>query len=375
MLKTYSYKLYSHKRNKHLHSQIRLAAHIYNHCIALHKRYYRIYGEYLPKYKLQKHITRLKKADKYLHWNNLGSQAVQDITDRIDRAYKLFFRNLKHNIRTAPPSFKKSLKYKSFTLKQAGYKLSGDNKIQINGKTYHYFKSREIEGDIKTVTIKRDTLGDIYVFIVCETQQPQIMARAGEMVGYDFGLKTFLKSSDGYDIESPMFFKQNAACIAKLNRSLSRKLKGSNNRKKARLDLARAHKRVANMRKDFHFKLAVNLCAEYTVICIEDLNIKAMQRLWGRKISDLSHSQFVNILKAQAVKYGTAIVDIPRFYPSSKTCSNCGHILSELPLRVRFWVCPECRAEHDRDYNAALNILRAGASALGRDIVRPASAG
>lgn len=372
LIKTYSFKLYSNKRNKHLHNQIRIAARIYNHCIALHKRYYKMYGEYLPLYKLLKHITKLKKTSRFSYWNGLGSQAIQDVAERIDRAYKLFFKNLKRKVRTAPPSFKKSVKYKSFTLKQAGYKILDDNRVQINGKIYRYFKSREIEGKIKTVTVKRDTLGDIYVFIVCEQEQPQIMARTGEMVGYDFGLKTFLKASDGYDIESPLFFKQNAARIAKLNRSLSRKVKGSNNRRKARKDLARAHKRIANMRKDFHFKLAAELCADYAFICIEDLNIKAMQRMWGRKISDLSHSQFVQILKYQAAKCGTTIVDIPRFYPSSKTCSKCGYIVDELPLSVRSWVCPECKSEHDRDYNAAVNISRVGASTLGRDIVSPA---
>ena len=225
------------------------------------------------------------------------------------------------------------------------------------------------------MTVKRDSLSDIYVFIVCEVDQPQVLARTGEMVGYDFGLKTYLKASDGSDIESPLFFKQNAAAIKKLNRELSRKVKGSKHRKQTRLKLARVHKKTADRRKDFQFKIAYELCGRYAVICIEDLNIKAMQRLWGKKISDLSHSGFIKILKYAASITGTEVVEISRWYPSSKTCSACGYVLDELPLRVREWECPECGAHHDRDFNAATNIIREGASSLGLDTVRPAFVG
>ena len=145
---------------------------------------------------------------------------------------------------------------------------------------------------------------------------------------------------------------------------MSRKKKGSANRDRARMALARLHKKTANQRADFHFKLARNLSGEYATICIEDLNMKAMQKLWGRKISDLGFSAFVNVLEYQCSKTGSTVVKIPRFYPSSKTCSACGHVLDELPLKIRNWVCPECSAVHDRDTNAAVNILRVGASTL-----------
>ncbi|MCL1999640.1 MAG: transposase [Turicibacter sp.] len=374
MIKTYTFKLYRSKRNRHLHDDIYLAGKIYNHCIALHKRYYKIFGKYLPKATLQRHITKLKKTAKFSSWKALNSQAIQDITDRIDRGYNLFFRNLKRKVRTNPPIFRKLVKYKSFTLKQTGYKLYG-NTIEIKGVKYKFSKSREIDGTVKTITVKRSTTGSIHIFIVCNQDMPsEVLARTGKMVGFDFGLKTFLTASDKCDIVSPLFFKQNSNLIAKLNRELSRKKKGSNNRKKARLKLAKAHEHIANLRKDFHFKLANHLCGEYAFIFIEDLNIKAMQRLWGKKISDLSHSKFVQILKVQAVKFGTTVVEIPRFYPSSKTCSNCDHRLEELPLSQRSWVCPNCGVEHDRDFNAATNILRVGASTLGKDTVRQAFA-
>ena len=177
-------------------------------------------------------------------------------------------------------------------------------------------------------------------------------------------MKTFLTASDGEDVESPLFFKQNREAIQKANRNLSRKKKGSANRKRARLELARLHKKTANQRKDFHFKLARNLSGEYATICIEDLNMKAMQKLWGRKISDLGFSEFVNVLEYQCSKTGSIVVKISRFYPSSKTCSHCGHVLDNLPLSVREWTCPNCGAEHERDRNASINILRVGASTL-----------
>lgn len=371
-MKTYKFKLYNNKRNKNLKRQINIAAKIYNHCIALHKRYYRLFGKSLNVNALMKHLTKLKRLQRYAYWNNIGSQAIQDIAQRIDNAYKLFFRNQKQGIRSAPPSFKKVKKYKSYTLKQAGYKLYSDNRIQIAGKLYKYHKSRDIEGNVKTVTVKRDSLGDIYIYVVCEMSENEVLPRTGNSVGFDFGLKTFLKSSDNNDIVSPEFFKQGQKEIKKLNRQLSKKKKGSNNRKKAKRKLAKAHKRIADKRTDFHFKLAANLASEYATICLEDLSIKAMQRMWGKKISDLSYSSFVNILKYQCSKTGSTVIEIPRFYPSSKTCSDCGYVIKELPLKVREWTCPNCGEIHDRDLNAAINIHRVGASTLGVEAVRPA---
>ena len=216
-MKTYCFKLYSSKRNRKLHRQIDAAGLIYNHCIALHKRYYRLYNKSLNIYQLQKHLTRLKQNPKISYLKEIGSQAVQDVTQRIDKAYKLFFRNLRHKIRTAPPSFKKVRKYKSFTLKQAGWKLDAANGSIIIGKQrYRYAKSREIDGKIRTLTIKRDALEDMYIYFVCETSENKVLARTGKSVGFDFGLKKFLNASDGNDIVSPLFFKQNVNAIKKL---------------------------------------------------------------------------------------------------------------------------------------------------------------
>jgi len=372
-MKAFKFKLYNHKRNKHLKRQINLAAEIYNHCIALHKRYYRLYGKHLSANTLKKHLTKLKKLDKYAHWTQLGSQAIQDIAERIDRGYKLFFRNLKAGIKSAPPNFKKRIKYKSFTLKQAGYKILQDNYIRIGKRIYRYFKSREVEGStIKTVTVKRDPLGDLYICIVTDAETKLFnVPRTGKSVGYDFGLKTFLTASDGNDVVSPLFFRQGLNAVQKANRQLSHKRRRSNNREKARLNLARKHRKIANQRSDFHWKLANRITDEYDFIFFEDLVLKGMQRLWGRKISDLGFYSFLQKVKYYVQIKGKHIGFIDRFYPSSKTCSDCGFVFKELELRQRSWKCAECGKVLDRDRNASVNIESVGASTLGLESVRP----
>ncbi|MDO5537955.1 MAG: transposase, partial [Desulfovibrionaceae bacterium] len=264
-MKTYSFKLYNSKRLMKLHRQINAAGMTYNHCIALHRRYYRLYKCHLSCYALQRHLTKLKKIKRFAYLKEFGSQAVHDVAERIDRAYRKFFNDLKRGVKTAPPKFKKVRKYKSFTLKQSGYKFLEDNTVEINKQRYRYFKSREIEGRIKTVTVKRDALRDIYVYIVCESEKNQAVARTGKSVGYDFGLKSFLTDDTGTSIASPLFFSQGRKAIASANKKLSRKKEGSHNRHKARLALARLHKRVANRRNNFHWEQASRIAGEYSL--------------------------------------------------------------------------------------------------------------
>ena len=362
-MKTFRFKLYKSERNEKLHKQINAAGLIYSHCIALHKRYFKILGKYLNKNKLQKHLVKLKKKDKFSYIKEIGSQAVQNITDRIDSAYQLFFNNLKRTVRCSPPNFKKVKKYKSFTLKQkAGWKLYEDNyTLKINGQNYRYFQSRRISGKVKTVTIKRDSLGDIYVCIVTDAKEFKVETRTGKSVGFDFGLKKFLTASDGKDIISPLFFAQNSAAIKKACKNLSHKNKGSKNIQKARLTLARLYKKSYNQRHDFHFKLARQLCLEYETICIEDLNVKGIQKLYGKKTGDLAFSEFINILKYQAMKFKVSVIEVDRYFASSQICHCCGYKNSEVKdLSIREWICPKCGTKHDRDQNAAINILNYG---------------
>lgn len=372
IVKTYKFKLYRQKKNKLLHQQINIAGLIYNHCIALHRKYYKLTGKSLNKFVLMKHLTKLKKLGRYQHWSMVGSQAIQDIVDRIDKAYALFFGNLKRKVRTSPPGFKKVKKYSSFTLKQAGWKLLENNRIRIQGKVYKFSKSRDIPAEVKTVTVKRDSLGNLYLYFVVEEEIVQNhQAMTGNSAGFDFGLKVFLTTSDGEEIESPLFYRQALAELKAAQRKLSSKVKFSNNWKKAKQSVTRLYQTVVNQRRDWFFKLAHALTDRYDWLFFEDLAMKGMQALWGRKVGDLARSEFMGILKYVADTKAKALGLVGRFYPSSKTCFDCRYIHKDLKLSDRHWVCPDCGAIHDRDINAALNIQREGASSHRLGDVRP----
>jgi putative transposase len=375
-MRTYSFKKYNNKReNEILGHKINIAGIIYNHFIALHKLYYRLFGKYINYFQLQKHITKLKKLLKYKFWNQLNLQAIQDIVGRIDKTYALFFNNLKKDIKTAPPQFKKVKKFSSITLKQTGWNLLPDNDLAIMGKKFSYLKFRGIGGTIKTVKVKRDAISDFWLFFVTiEKIEPEIV-RSCNSDGVDFGLKTFLTTSNNKKIESPLFMRRASKTIKAASQKLLKKKKGSKNRTKARLKLARKHRDIANKRKDFHFKLALSLVQANVDIFIEDLNLKGMMSLWGKKVADLGFANFVKILEWEVLKNSVYVHKINRFYPSSKTCSTCDRVLEELSLGERGWVCPKCCTIHDRDLNAAINIHRVGASTLGVEEVRPALAG
>jgi putative transposase len=303
----------------------------------------------------------------------VGSQAVQDICQRIEKAYQLFFKYNKKGVR--PPGFKKVKKYKSFTLKQAGYKFLNGNRVKIGNRVYQFWKSREIEGTVKTLTIKRTALGELFmVVVVDDAVEPEIKFTTGKIAGFDFGLKTFLTCSDGSSIESPQFLKQSLNTIKKASRQHSKKLKGSSNRERARKGLVRKHEDVSNRRRDWFWKLAHDLTNRFDVLCFETLNLKGMQRLWGRKISDLAFGEFLQILEWIAKKKGKQVIFVDQWYPSSKTCSNCGHVLEKLDLSVREWRCPSCQLVNGRDENAAKNICAVGASTVRLDDVRRAGA-
>ncbi|MBR1437925.1 MAG: transposase [Synergistaceae bacterium] len=382
-MKTFCFKLYQSKKNRRLRRQINIAGIVYNHCIALYRRYYKLYHKSLRKYQLQKHLVKLKGQKKYSYWNEIPSHAIQDITDRIYRAYAMFFSNQKRKVKTSPPKFKKVRKYKSFSYNMPGKNIISGNVIKLAGGYYKFFKSREIQGQIKVVTVKRDAVGDMYVYLVCDVQQEPVEARTGKSVGFDFGLKTFLTASDGQDINSPYFFMENIKIIRKKSRNLSSKKEGSNNRERARKDLARAYRKLCNQRHDFHFKTARKLCEQYACICLETLNIRGMARIWGRKIHSLGFYSFVKILEYEASNFGTRVIFVPQHFPSSQLCHVCGYKNADVKnLKIREWECPNCHTHHDRDRNAAINILmavaclrRAMRPAISGDTVRPEQSG
>ncbi|QXD16553.1 transposase [Rhodocaloribacter litoris] len=386
--KTLKYRLYTSKKDKHLIEQIEVAASIWNHSVALTRRYYRMYGKPLGANRLMKHIAKLRRRNPY--WQKLGSQAVQDVIQRLDRAYQRFFaaRTGRVHVRrrsdraastrgrkAGRPGFKSRHRYSSFTLKQAGWKYLGGNRLRVGRHNFKFVLSRPLEGEIKTLTIKRDRCGDLWVCfsVVVADVTPSAVGCDGHAVGLDFGLKTFLTTSDGDRYEAPQPLKQSLKEMAKRQRSLSRKLRGSNNRRKARIRVARLHRRIADQRRDWHFKLAHKICDGADVICLEDLCLKGMQAMWGRKVGDLGYGQFVSILRHVAQKRGKTVLQVDRFFASSKTCSDCGALNQTLSLSDREWVCASCGSLHDRDVNAAVNICREGASSLGVGDVRPST--
>ena len=375
-MKTYKFKMYHNHGNHELHKTINGHAQVWNHCVALQRRYYAIFGKYISKFRLINHISKLKQLPGFAHWNQLPSQSIQDVAARMDKGYKKMFLDRAAGKKCGRPRFKPRRKYKSFTLLQAGWRLLPGNKIRIGKQIYRYFKSREIEGNPKRCIIKRDLVGDIYICILTDHVDNEINApMTGKIAGFDFGLKCYLTGSDGNDIESPQFFKRSINAIKRSNRKHSRKRFGSNNRERARLDLARRHRKIERQREDFHYELAHELADTYDEIRLEDLNLKGMKSLWGRKVSDLGFADFVKKLVYISQKKGKKITFIDKWYPSSKTCSACGYVNEALNLRDRTWQCPNCHIQLDRDRNAALNIYRVGASTLSGEDVSPGSPG
>ena len=356
---TYKFKLYSRcDRNKYLHQEIDAFAGVYNHFIALHKRYHHRFGKYPSKFTLINHLKKLKDTTRFAHWRLLPSQALQNVVERIDFGYKRFF--ARDNKR--PPQFRSKFKYKSYTLKQAGYKFLERNKVRIGKRVFRYHKSRcfDVES-IKRVTIKRDRVGDLWLCVVAKAERfKQSIVKTGKTAGFDFGLKTYLTASDSTRIQSPLFFSRNNRKVKKANRNLSGKQKGSNNRHRASVNLARVHRRIANQRRDYHWRLAYQLCAAYDFLCFETLNIKAMQQVWGKKISDLGFSDFLTIVEYVAKKTDTGFKKLDMWEKTSKTCSGCDTVKDDLELRERTFCCDHCGLEIDRDLNAAINIHRWG---------------
>lgn len=355
----YRFKLYRTDKTKHIDNMLREAAWVWNHCLAIQKRYYRMTGKYANSVEMQKHFAKRHKPT-YLH-----SQSVQEIIQRLDESYQRFFKH----IATRPPKFRKAKDFSSVVFKQGGFKIA-DNRFTVNKirKTFKFSKSRDIEGNIKRATIKRNALGEYFIVITTDAEPAHyIKSHNGAGVGMDFGLKKYLTLSDGTSVDCPQYLKDRLSEHRRLSRNLSKCQKGSNNRERKRKQIDRLFLDIKHKRDEFQWQLAHTLCRKYDFICVEDLNLKGMCVRWGRKMSDLSFGEFVGKLEYVASKYGVTVHKIDRFYPSSKTCSHCGYIYKTLRLPERSWTCLECGTVLDRDLNASVNIYRKGVSDLGSD--------
>jgi len=312
------------------------------------------------------HLTDLKKTA-HPHWKALPSQAIQEELRRIDAAYVRFFKKL-----GGKPKRKPRHKFKSFVLRQAGWSLK-DNRITLNfrkwkrGKwrhdkvAYTFHKHRPFYGNISYITIKRDVCGDYWLYIVTDFTETKPLSATGKSVGADFGMKdAYLTLSTGEKKQHPHPLKSNLNKLRSLNKSLSRKVKGSHGWWRCVRQIARLYRKITNQRKDFHWQLASELCKRFDTIVLETLNLEGMKRLWGRKVSDLAFYQFVEILKYKCQKQSRTLLQVGQWTATTKPCSDCEFHNETLTLSDRQWTCPDCGSHHDRDINAAINILRAG---------------
>ena len=340
---------------------------VHVHLLRLQRRYYRMYGKYAPFGRICSHITKLKQRTKR-HWAQLPSQVIQQVAKRIHLGYEKFFDYIEAKKKglsprkVGKPKIKPQHRYNSLTFTQAGYELR-DNRIHIKciDTYFTFWQHREWSGTIKTVTIKRDNVGDYYLHIVYKTEKStEKLPLTGNEAGADFGMKTFLTLSDGTKIESPEFYKQSLNEIRSANKALSRKQYLSNGWFRANRHLSRVHKKVAQSRRDWFFKLALRLVRKYDKIAIETLNLEGMKKLWGRKVSDIAFGEFSLVLRYMCAKYGKTPLKAGQWTPTTKPCSDCGYRNETLTLDDRQWRCPECGSHHDRDINAAKNILQAG---------------
>ncbi len=362
MKKTYRYRLLGNKATlAKAEGWLGLCRHLYNS--ALSERIYAYKGQRISisSYSQIRELPELKVA--FPEYGDVGSQVLQDVIERLDRAYKAFFRRAKNGDGKAGfPRFKGSDRYDSFTLKQAGWRLDGRYLSIRNVGRFKLRLSRPIEGDIKTVTIRRESTGKWYACFSCGNVPEKRLPESGKVVGLDVGIKSFLVDSEGNKVDNPAYFRQSERLLRRRQRRLCLRVKGSHGRRKARVLVAKAHDKVHNQRLDFLHKVANSYIRNYGMLVFEDLNIKGMVRNHNlaKSISDSSWGTFYGLCAYKAEEAGRKLIRIPRFEPSSKTCSECGAINQELKLSDRQWVCKSCGTLHDRDYNAAKNIRRVG---------------
>lgn len=292
----------------------------------------------------------------------VGSQCLQDVIERLDKAFKAFFRRLKTSEDPGFPRFKGRNRYDSFTLKQAGWTLDGRYLHIRNIGRFKLFLSRPIEGNIKTITIRRAPGNRWLIAFSCNNVPVREFPDTDREVGIDVGIKSFCVDSDGNSIANPAYFRVSERLLRRRQRSLARKQRGSNRRSKARVLVGRAHEKIANQRRDFLHKTANHYIENYKTIHIESLNIRGMvrNRHLSKSISDSSWGKFFNILSGKAEEAGRMIVKVPP-HGTSQSCSGCGEKVPK-SLSVRVHKCPHCGLVLDRDLNASINILRLGQS-------------
>jgi putative transposase len=305
----------------------------------------------------QHRILNSLKATEFPWMYEVSKCAPQEALRDLDRAFQNFFRSFKQNKKTGFPKFKrKGIKDR--------FRLTGA--IKVNKKSVQLPRlgklrlkeAAQIIGRILSATVCRQA-DRWYVSLTVEIQRPAAAPIEGPSVGIDVGLSAFATTSNGEKIAAPKPLNRSIKKLRRLSKQHSRKQKGSNNRRKSALLLARQHRKIGNQRIDFHHKLPTKLAKTKSIIVIEELDVKSMQQnSWlSRSIADAGWGGFIRMLEYKTSWYGSKLVKAPRYYASSKICSCCQDVKSQMPLHIREWTCQTCSSHHDRDINAAKNLL------------------
>lgn len=363
MLKAFKYRLYPNKEQKVLlEKHFGCVRFVWNWALGKKMEAYQKDKINLSRYELQAELPKMKKGDQ--PWlAEVGSLSIQSKLEDLDKAYTSFFKK-----KVAYPKFKCKRNDQKFRIPQ-NTKVDFEKGKVIIPKFLGGIKcifDRQFEGDISSSYVSRTTTGKYFISILVEDGKelpikPKVVEKS--TIGIDLGLKHFAILSNGTKIENPKPLKRFLKKLKKQQRQLSKKTKGSNNRNKQRIKVAKTHEKITNCRKDFHHKLSHKLTHDNQVktICMETLSTKDMMEnsYMARQIADVGWNTFTNILKYKCDWYGKNFVQIGRFEPSSKLCS-CGYINQTLTLKDREWTCPSCKITHDRDILAANNIKKLG---------------
>lgn len=363
---------------------------LYNHFLHETSEQYKIDGTFLWYEAMSSLLTQMKKQEETEWLKNIDSTCLQNSLKNLDHALSNFVKS-KQGKRKGPkvgfPKYKRRSNKQSAKFISNSYKVDYEKQqIKIPKlKTWIKF-ANEIEqdripdGKLQSITVSKNPAGHYFASLLYKVEKKPInyIPNPENCIGIDFGLKTFITLNTGEKIDSLKAYKKSQKHLARLQRAHSRKKTNSKNREKARIKLAKQHEKVANQRKDFNHKLSIELVNKHDFIFIEDLNIKGMargrkrkkpnaktrKRGLGKAVNDVAWAQFVGFMKYKSAKEGKFVFKIDRYYPSSKTCSHCGYIKDKLKIKERSWTCPHCNTYHDRDINAAINILNKGKETL-----------
>jgi len=363
MRKTYKYRLLG---NKNIFDKadnwLMLCRHLYNAALEQRISMYRQDKSSISCYSQMLQLRGIKET--FPEYREISHRTLQQVLERLDRAYKSFFRRLKSGKGKAGfPRFKGRNRYNSFTLKESCWKLEEKYLTIRDIGRFKMRLSRPIEGDIKTITIRRVPTGKWYACFSCNNVPEKKLKKSKTTIGIDVGIKSFSVDSEGNKVANPHYFRESEKLLRRRQRTLSRRVKGSERRSKARLLVAKAHEKVSDQRRDFLHKVANKYIADYGLIFVEDLNIQGMvkNRHLSKSISDSSWGMFFELLAYKAEEAGRQVMKVPA-YNTSQICSGCGEKVPK-SLAVRIHACPFCGLVMDRDENAARNISAVGQTA------------